>query len=196
MKILNLKRKELEIKEFIKRSALETDYTQLIKEPSLIKDADTGELKIIYDIVGIETGEIVEALKHIKYHEGKRTRGLVSRSRIFGYRPRHPIRGNYCSSTSLAIDYPNEATLVCKLAEKIEDYYSKWYPEGYKRHIEMTDEKIQADWRLNGKSAFTSGIINKNNPLKYHFDSGNFNDAFSMMIVFKNDVQGGVSVGS
>ena len=191
MKTLNLKHKDLDLKSYIKRTALESDYSQLIKEPTLIRDADSGELKIIYDIVGIDTREIVDALKRIKYHEGKRTRGLVSRSRIFGYRPRHPIRGNYCSSTSLASEFPTEHSLVCTLAEKIEDYYTKWYPDGYKRHLEATDEKIETDWRINHKSAFTSGIINKNNPLKYHFDTGNFNDVFSMMIVFKEDVQGG-----
>lgn len=142
MKTLKLKRKQLDIKDYIKRTANESDYSTLIDEPTLIKDADTGELKIIYDIVNLDTKEVVGALKRVKYHEGKRTRGLVSRSRILGYRPRHPIRGNYCSSTSLAVDSPNEHSIVCKLAEKIEDYYSKWYPEGYEKHIKTTDEKI------------------------------------------------------
>lgn len=191
MKTLLAKHKELDLKSFVKRTALESDYSTLIKEPTLIRDADNDELKVIYDIVNLDTKEIVDALKVVKYHEGKRTRGLVSRSRIFGFRPRHPIRGNYCSSTSLAIEHPTEHQIVCNLAEKIEDYYSKWYPEGYQRHLKMSEEKVQAEWRMNGKSAFTSGIINKNNPLKYHWDTGNFNDAFSMMIVFKNDVQGG-----
>lgn len=40
-------------------------------------------------------------------------------------------------------------------------------------------------------SAFTSGIINKNNPLKYHFDRGNFVDVWSNMLVFKHRIEGG-----
>jgi len=191
MKKIYLKRKDINLKDYIKRSALENDYKTLIKEPTLIYDADTKELLIIYDILNIETDDIVQALKNVKYHEGKRTRGLISRSRIFGFRPRHPIRGNYCSSTSMALEHPSEHALVCNLAEKIEDYYIKYYPEGYQRHLKLSGEKIKSEWRINGKSAFTSGIINKNNPLKYHFDTGNFNDVYSMMMVFKHDIAGG-----
>jgi len=38
---------------------------------------------------------------------------------------------------------------------------------------------------------FTSGIVNKNNPLKYHHDSGNFKNVLSNMIVLKRGVKGG-----
>ena len=191
MKTLYLHRKKINHHDFIKRTAHESDFTTLIKEPTLVYDADTKELVVIYDIPNIDSVEVVEVLKRVKYHEGKRTRGLVSRSRIFGYRPRHPMRANYCSSTSLATEQPSEHSIVCNLATKIEDYYQKYYPEGYKRHLETTNEKIKGEWRINGKSAFTSGIINKNNPLKYHFDTGNFNDVYSMMMVFKEEVNGG-----
>ena len=38
---------------------------------------------------------------------------------------------------------------------------------------------------------FTSGIVNKNNQLNYHYDSGNFRGVYSNMLVFKGDVSGG-----
>jgi hypothetical protein len=40
-------------------------------------------------------------------------------------------------------------------------------------------------------SVFTSGIINKNNQLNYHFDRGNFRNVYSNMIAFKKDMGGG-----
>jgi hypothetical protein len=46
------------------------------------------------------------------------------------------------------------------------------------------------DWKIGG-TPFTSGIINKNNPLKYHFDAGNIGQVYSNMIAFKNDCEGG-----
>jgi hypothetical protein len=46
------------------------------------------------------------------------------------------------------------------------------------------------DWTIGG-SPFTSGIVNKNNQLKYHFDAGNFKGVLSNMVVFKKDVDGG-----
>lgn len=192
MKILKLKKREVVLNEYIKRTALETDYKELIDEPTIIIDADDGQVKIIYDHLGnLDTADIVEALKTIKYHEGKRARGLTSRSRIFGFRPRLQLRADFCSSSSLASDFKNEHALVAGLALKLEEYYQKYDGGGYEKHKKITEEKVKPSYRIEGKSIFTSGIINKNNPLKYHFDTGNFNEVYSCMIVFKKDVDGG-----
>src|SRR5260221_500728 len=40
-------------------------------------------------------------------------------------------------------------------------------------------------------SVFTSGIINQDNPLQYHYDAGNFEGTWSVMAVFKEQVSGG-----
>lgn len=192
MKTLILKKKELDLKEYIKRSALETDYETLVEEPCILVDADDGQVKIIYDrLEGIDTGSIVRALRGLKYHEGQRSRGLVSTSRIFGYRPRLEMRGDFCSSTSMASEFPTEHALVASLAKKLEPYYEKYAPAGYTRHKELAESKVKSAYRINGDSIFTSGIINKNNPLKYHFDTGNFRDVYSCMVVFKHDIGGG-----
>jgi hypothetical protein len=192
MQILTLKKKEIELNEYIKRTALESDYKTLITEPTIIVDEDDGELKIVYDhLAQLDTSDIVAALKKIKYHEGQRARGLVSRSRIIGYRPRLEMRGDYCSSTSMATEFPAEHALVTEFALKLEEYYKTYHEEGYKKHKELTEGKVKAAYRIQGKSIFTSGIINKNNPLKYHYDTGNFKDVYSCMVVFKKDITGG-----
>lgn len=191
MKTLNLKRINLDYNQFIKRSAQEADCDIFVKEPCILKDADSGEIKVIYDELKLNSKDVVGALKRIKYNTGKRTRGLVSNSRVFGFRPRNPIRANYCSSTSLAVEFPTEHSIVCELAIKLEKYYQKYHPEGYAFHSELTKDKVREEWRLGKASIFTSGIINKNNPLKYHFDSGNFTSVYSVMIVFKGNGVGG-----
>lgn len=192
MQVLHLKKKNIEIKDFVKRTALDTDYDTLITEPTIVVDEDDGQVKIIYDFLeGLDTSPIVDALKSIKYHEGQRSRGLISHSRIFGYRPRLEMRGDYCSSTSMAAEHPSQHALVANFALKLEEYYRKYQEEGYTKHKALTDEKVKPSYRIQGKSIFTSGIINKNNPLKYHFDTGNFRDVYSCMVVFKEDVQGG-----
>lgn len=192
MKILRLKKKPVVLNDYIKRTALENDFTTLIDEPCILVDDDDGQVKIIYDHLGtLNTEDIVDALKKIKYHEGKRARGLTSRSRIFGYRPRLELRADFCSSTSMATEFPTEHALVTGLADKLEEYYQKYNEEGYQKHKKLTEEAVKPSYRINGKSVFTSGIINKNNPLKYHFDAGNFNDVYSCMVVFKKDIEGG-----
>ncbi len=179
--------------EYIKRTALETDYDILIDEPTILIDEDEGVVKIIYDqLENFNSDEVVEALKEIKYHEGSRSRGLISRSRIFGYRPRNEMRADFCSTSSLAFEAPSKHALVAGLAKKLEEHYRQYDPKTYEKHRSLTDEKIKKFYRMDGESVFTSGIINKNNPLKYHFDSGNFNDVYSCMIVFKG---GGVEGG-
>src|SRR5579872_7238778 len=106
MKVLRLKKKAIQLTDYIKRTALETDFKTLIDEPTILVDDDDGQVKIIYDHLGaLDTSDIVSALKKIKYHEGKRTRGLTSRSRIFGYRPRLEMRADFCSSTSMASEH-------------------------------------------------------------------------------------------
>jgi len=189
MKVLELTKKELNLKEYIKRSAKEDDYSVLIEEPTVVMV--DGEVKIIFDILDFSTEDITSALKKIKYTTGKRSRGLVSTSRIFGFRPRNEMRQDYCSSTSLAGESPREHNLIASFALKLEDYYKKYNPKGYENHKSLSEEKVKNEWRIEKSSLFTSGIINKNNPLKYHFDTGNFTDVFSMMVVFKQGVEGG-----
>lgn len=190
MKVIQLpKKKDLNLKEYVKRSAREDDYATLIKEPCICMDGD--RVVIIYDHFDGDTRGVVSALRKIRYQVGLRTRGLKSTSRILGYRPRVEMRQDYCSATSLAAEQPHEHEVVCDLALKLEDYYKKYNPEGYAKHKEMTEGKVKKEWRIGKKSIFTSGIINKNNPLKYHFDTGNFSEVYSMMIVFKGGVDGG-----
>src|SRR6185436_1393121 len=191
MKTIRLKRKALEKKDWVRRSAQESDYATLITEPCLLVDDETGEIKVIYDHLDFDTTDIVKALRRVKYSVGKRARGLLSTSRIFGYRPRNEMRQDYCSSTSMSREQPKEHNIVAKLALELEKVYAKYNPEVYARHKELSKDKIRNEWRIEKDSIFTSGIINKNNPLKYHHDTGNFSDVYSMMVVFKGNVEGG-----
>lgn len=190
MKIINVTKKDLNLKDWIKRSAKEEDYETLIDEPCIVMV--DGEIKIIYDHLQEDTSDVQQALQKIKYTTGKRSRGLVSTSRIFGYRPRNEMRQDFCSSTSLAGEAPREHEIVARLALKLEKYYKEFNPAQYDAHAKESIEKVKKSWRIGGgESIFTSGIINKNNPLKYHYDTGNFTNVYSMMAVFKQDVEGG-----
>lgn len=190
MKEISVTKHNLDLKEWVKRTALESDYDVLISEPCIIKDSHTGKVLIVYDELAINTDVVVQGLQRIKYQKGQRTQGLVSTSRIFGYRPRNEIRTPFCSSTSMTEEHPTENALLCRLAQQLEEVYKVYNPTGYSKHQSESKEKIKDEWRMEN-SIFTSGIVNKNNPLKYHFDTGNFNDAYSMMIVFKGGIEGG-----
>lgn len=191
MKTITLKRRKLDKKDFVKRSAKEEDCSILIEEPTILLDEETGDIKVIYDLLDIDTSDVVKAVKDIRYVKGKRSRGLISQSRIIGYTPRNEIRQDYCSSTSLARESARNHAVIAGFALRLEEYYKRYNIAGYEKHLHLVEDSVKENWRIAGESIFTSGIVNKNNPLKYHYDTGNFSDVYSMMVVFKGGVEGG-----
>lgn len=189
MKDLILKRCDVDFQQYVKRSAQETDATILVREPSRIIDADTGDVLVIYSTLSRESQELFNALKKVKYPVTERTGGLKTTSRIFGAMPRIALRSDFCRMAGLAKDEPMANALLLKWGKEAEKLYQEFAPDRYARHMELTD-KVLGEYRMD-KTVFTSGIVNKNNPLKYHFDSGNFEDVFSCMIGFKDGVLGG-----
>lgn len=189
MKIIEIQKKpNFNYLKFVKRSANESDYDTLITEPCI--GVENGEIRFIYDTLDMDSKDVIQALKRIKYPETKRSDGLVSRSRVFGWKPRVTMRADYCSQASLAGEFPAENRVVVSLAKMIEEKYFKNYPEGYNKHKEEVEAKVKNTFRIDG-TVFTSGIINKNNKLNYHYDAGNFNKVYSCMPVFKNGIRGG-----
>ncbi len=189
MNILEVTKKPVSLKDYKKRSALEPDATTFITEDTLV--TENGKPIILYKkLTELDTSAIRWAVRTIKYRKNKRTSGLVTQSRIFGYSPRIPMRQDYCSSTLLSKEQPKQHFIVANFAKDLAKYYAEFFPDIFEQHQELVMDKVKKDWII-PESPFTSGIVNKNNPLKYHFDAGNFKDVFSNMIVFKKDVEGG-----
>lgn len=114
---------------------------------------------------------------------------MVSRAITVGFLPRVPIRRDFCTATGLAYEHTGPHAEVCAYAQAATEHYRKWNPELYASHSAVAEE-VDAGWRIEG-TPFTSGIVNKNSALPYHFDSGNFKDVWSAMLVFKRNVGGG-----
>lgn len=188
MRVIETTRKQIDPYDYIKRAALPTDYKELIKEDIIIKE--NGRIVLVYIKANEISNEIVDVLKRIKYSRDYRTSGLWTNSRIFGYRPREQIRKDFCSSASLAVEQRTEHDILCNFGTTLAQYYQKYAPEIYEEHMNLTNKHILKEWTIE-KSPFTSGIINKNNPLKYHYDNGNLDNVYSNMIAFKKNCTGG-----
>lgn len=192
MKTIYVKKADLDLKEYRLRSALESDFHTLIRESCVIVDEDTGKQLVIYKNLneeGFDSYDLAQALQRIKYAESTRTSGLVTRSRIFGFAPRVPQRKDFCSATSLIDDAPKEHELLCEYGRRVVNLYKDNAPEVFAGHEKMTDEVLN-EYKIKD-TPFTSGIVNKNNPLKYHFDSGNFNNVYSCMLGIRSNCLGG-----
>lgn len=128
-------------------------------------------------------------LTKIRYDKNFRSGGLKTQSRIFGYSPRLALRKDFCSRAKLNTEDPQSYTELLRTAERLQEIYQLHAPLKFKAHQEKV-ASVLPEYRMGG-TVFTQGIINKDNQLKYHFDSGNFRDVFSAMVVFKHNVEGG-----
>lgn len=186
MKTLSLKKKKINKKDFTKRSAIEQDFSELIREPFLLED---DGLKLAYLELPNDSVEVLAALRNISYGTSKRSDGLLSSSTIFGFMPRRIAFHDYCRAADLSRRSPEEHQAICGYAKNIASAYKSLNPALYEKHLE-TVSKVRPGWMLDG-TPFTSGIANKDNQLKYHFDAGNFPGTWSCMIAFKHNVEGG-----
>lgn len=188
MRTIEIKSKNLDLKTFKKRSAFEADASQMIDFDCII--TDNGIPVILYKKLEIDTSKLRKATQAIKYATSTRTNGLKTTSAIFGYRPRVVLRNDYCTATAMANNEKKHHDVIAGFAKELTQYYETYFPDIFQKHVELVKAKIKKDWIIPG-SPFTSGIVNKNNPLKYHHDSGNFKGVLSNMIVFKKDIKGG-----
>lgn len=188
MKIIEIVPAKLDVSTFKKRTALDSDAEHLINYDCLI--TENGVPRILYVKLNNDTDALRWAVKSIKYSNGVRARGLKSQSAIFGYKPKVPMRQDFCSSTSMINNFPKQHYFITEYAKKLTKYYKEYFPDIFQIHEDIVKEKILDQWTIKD-TPFTSGIVNKDNPLKYHHDTGNFKGVLSNMVAFKKGMQGG-----
>lgn len=200
MKQFELSLVAIKPKDFLRRSAQESDTTRVLSEPGVY--CLDGKPTIIYGQLGGRYEEMLWAVRslglshetrsakggHIQSHAADRRKGL-GESRIVGFRPRIPFGQNFCSVASSLIDYPAQSKVIFEFAQLLNNIYGVYAPELAERHS-LGLSSISADWIIPG-TRFTSGIVNRNNPLKYHFDRGNLEGVMSAMVVFRQLSEGG-----
>ncbi len=71
----------------------------------------------------------------------------------------------------------------------MEDIYKKHSPQAYDRQKTYV-EGIKPHWRI-ANTIFTSGIVNLNYNINYHYDAANWKDVHSAMLVLSGGHEGG-----
>lgn len=192
MQDLVLERRKIDDREYDDRHAQDDDCSIFVKDSCRIFDEVDGDPKIIYlelsDLVDADA--IIAMLDEVEFVPSYRTGTMLTNSKTFGYLPRNTIRRDFCTSSGLATQYPEVNAALCQLALDMCIEYGKMNPALFESHKELTEERVLPEWRLPGE-VFTSGIVNKNTPLRYHYDRGNFKKVWSCMIMLKRDVDGG-----
>ena len=174
--------------DYKKRYASDSDVSIIYNEPITL--TENGVPRIVYTMLDDDCASIIDALETIEYKPFQRTMGLSSVSQTFGYSPRNALRRNFCRSAVIAEKYPDAHAIVCDYARVVTKQYISANSTIFRQHQALTDRLIHPAYTL-PDSAFTSGIINYNSAMAYHFDTGNFPDVWSCMLVFRKDTTGG-----
>jgi hypothetical protein len=205
VKNFTLQRRPIDAKALLRGAVAETDTSTIISEPGVY--SVDGRPAIIYGHLQGDYTRLKWALKSIsltnyyrqsfnlisshRYNDaGKKAGG--GECKTFGFRP--PVKqnalANYCSCSGLANSHPLQHGLICKFGVLLDDVYQTYAPDTYAHHRRQL-EQIRPEWII-PETSFTSGIINRNNNLSYHYDRGNFEDVFSCMVVFRKGCTGGM----
>lgn len=178
-------RRRLNPRDYRFRHATETDCAEHVTSPGIFTEAGRVMLVTVdLKALGVDLTPLVTLLQQVRFDEHRRTSGLPSTSRVFGFEPRRALRKDFCGSTSLSAEHPEAHNALVDAAAICEDAYRLTNPTLYAQHVEVTRNRVLAQWHLNN-GVFTSGIVNKNNPLPFHYDTGNFASVWSAMLVFK-----------
>ena len=194
MKKIEVIKNKINLNTYIKKVANEKDCSNIIDFDCLIYI--DGIPKIAYLTIPNELTKYVrQACLNVKLNHVERlSDGLITngKNRVFGYRPARQMSqfASTCSTTGLAKDFPLEHSALCSFSKTAKEYYNKIFPIQYESNLNVVNQKILKEWTLED-TVFTSGIINKDSVLQYHFDIGHISKALSVMLTLKKDLMGG-----
>lgn len=150
-----------------------------------------GRRVLVYAEVS-DAEHVHRAVQRLPVQRNYRTSGMWSDSRTFGYLPRFTMHHDFCKLSSAASEHPAEHAALCSYALLAEIKMRQWFPKEA-AELDEAMQDVLMDWRIAG-SVYTSGIVNKNNPLTYHRDKGNFTSCVSAMLTFRRNISGGATV--
>jgi len=199
--VRHVRRRPLDVPAYEGHLAKEGDYAQLITESTILYDDDERRVVLAYVApIAEDCTDLVAALRRLKIgtfdrtgglkSQGSQGRGLTSRSEVFGYVPRQAaFSHDACTIAKLAQVDPDAHALLCAFAPVVAAYYRRYQPGAYAAHQHLA-RQVHADYVIED-SPFTSGIVNRDSRMTYHFDRGNFQHVWSNMLGFKGGVTGG-----
>ena len=152
MRIIEIQPKEIDISKYKKRTALDSDAEHLINEDTII--TTNGMPVLMYCKLKEDLNDLRWAISNIPYVKDTRTGGLETQSTIFGYKPKIPMRSDYCTSTAMCQYYPKQHYIITSFAKNLTKYYEENFPEVYSQHSKVVEEKIKDEWKIDG-SPFT-----------------------------------------
>lgn len=180
-----------EIGALIKSAPKSEDGTLLIDEEALIQEH--GKTIAIYKKYEGDLTTLLYACEGIRFNKSERTGGLQTLTSSIGHIPRNPLRVDACQASELLAKQPVVHDILVQHAEIVSNTYREYFQKAYQNQLNtfINGSKPINEAYLIGDTAFTGGVVNKNNALHYHFDTANTPDGMSCMIMLANNISGG-----
>jgi hypothetical protein len=136
--------------------------------------------------------ELIQVTKTTKTVNSHRTKkALNTRSSVFGFLPRNPMRQDYCRISEITKKEKNNFIKLYNFNNFLIDVYKKHLPEKFNEDLEIIRKSIKEEWKLGNENIFTTVSVNINHAIKYHKDTANYKGNYSNVIICENGIKGG-----
>lgn len=158
-----------------------------VTAPTIVRDSQTGEAALYIARFAGDLAAYRQALRAYPMSTVTRAAGTHNNSRTFGYLARKTyLKRESCRPCEGATVSPREHVIICEAATALTAHLLEVLPE--RDHDRIRGEDISPDWRIGGW--WTSGVVNYDSPLPYHYDANNY-PCWSAMPVVRRGITGG-----
>ena len=160
-----------------------------IKGPTVVRDADTGDLVAAYLPI-TDVAKLRRAMPDLHWNGLQRSSNYRSKSQTFGYAPRRPVRRReMCSATSVSLKAPHIQRELDRIADQCVALLAEIDP-GVLAASRAEVDDVLPEWKMGESRLWTSGVVNDTAQLPYHRDNFNY-PVWSAMPVLRRGISGG-----
>lgn len=173
------------------------DYNKLITDDALIELE--GNMPMYYGELDNIPENLRYSLSQLKYSKSKRANGVESNSVVlFGSKPANPRKENFCHQAPLMYNSGEHYPTIIQTAQAMDKAFKKAMPSYYKLAqgllaLDKPERRIYPRFII-PNTIYTTGIINLNNELVYHYDKANMNGFLSVLLTLRSGMGGGYLV--
>lgn len=174
----------------LKTTPKKNHYKSLIDEDCIFtKDGKT--VGVYIKIEKKKLSAIRKAALTTKLVKSSRTRGIPTKSSVFGALPRIARRNDFCRYSSHTKKELKNTNTIFSFMDELIAIYKNHLPFQYEKDLKVIKQSVSDDYSIKKNSPFLTCNINVNHAIKYHKDSGNFKENLSNVLILKDGIIGG-----
>jgi len=176
--------------ELLKKTPSKSDYSEVISQDCVFYKGGKA-VGLYIRLSGKELLGIRKAALTTKLSKTCRTRGLPTQSSVFGSLPRIARRNDFCRYSAKTKEERENNDLIFGFSKRLLEIYQEHLPSNLERDLQVIDESVEMDYRIQKDSPFLTANINVNHAIKYHRDTGNFKGNLSNVLILRHGIAGG-----